>query len=250
MNEQIAGQENFSLPHDIVLLPSEGKFYKNKKKSVKVGYLTAVDENLIASLSSGDPVQMLLQLVRNKLYEPELSPSDMLEGDVEAVLIFLRNTAFGPEYNFTLIDPETGIEFNKTIILDDLNFVKPSVEPDSEGYLKTVLPKSNAEIKLKILTYGEYIEINKSQKKYSAFQVAPVVTSRLSKQIVEINGNRDINEINNFISRMPIMDSKYIKQFLSENEPRIDFNREFIAPSGKKVAARITFGAEFFRPFF
>ena len=28
MNEQIAGQENFSLPHDIVLLPSEGKFYK------------------------------------------------------------------------------------------------------------------------------------------------------------------------------------------------------------------------------
>ena len=31
MNEQIAGQENFSLPHDIVLLPSEGKFYKNKK---------------------------------------------------------------------------------------------------------------------------------------------------------------------------------------------------------------------------
>ena len=103
---------------------------------------------------------------------------------------------------------------------------------------------------MKILTYGESIEINKSQKKYSAFQVAPVVTSRLSKQIVEINGNRDINEINNFISRMPIMDSKYIKQFLDENEPRIDFNREFIAPSGKKVAARITFGAEFFRPFF
>ena len=43
MNEQIAGQENFSLPHDIVVLPSEGKYYKNKKKSVKVGYLTAVD---------------------------------------------------------------------------------------------------------------------------------------------------------------------------------------------------------------
>ena len=72
MNEQIAGQENFSLPHDIVVLPSEGKYYKNKKKSVKVGYLTAVDENLIVSLSTGEATQMMSQLIRNKLYEPEL----------------------------------------------------------------------------------------------------------------------------------------------------------------------------------
>lgn len=104
MNEQIAGQENFSLPHDIVVLPSEGKYYKNKKKSVKVGYLTAVDENLIVSLSTGEATQMMSQLIRNKLYEPELSPYDMLEGDIEAILIFLRNTSFGSEYNFTLID--------------------------------------------------------------------------------------------------------------------------------------------------
>jgi hypothetical protein len=34
-------QQNFTLPHDVVLLPSEGIFYKNKKKSIKGGYLTA-----------------------------------------------------------------------------------------------------------------------------------------------------------------------------------------------------------------
>ena len=42
-----AGTENFNLPHDVVPLPSGGIFYKNKKKSVKVGYLTANDENII-----------------------------------------------------------------------------------------------------------------------------------------------------------------------------------------------------------
>ena len=36
-----AGQAEFNLPHDVVSLPSEGVFYKSKKRSVKVGYLTA-----------------------------------------------------------------------------------------------------------------------------------------------------------------------------------------------------------------
>jgi hypothetical protein len=250
MNEQIAGQENFSLPHDIVVLPSEGKYYKNKKKSVKVGYLTAVDENLIVSLSTGEATQMMSQLIRNKLYEPELSPYDMLEGDIEAILIFLRNTSFGPEYNFTLIDPETGKEFSHSIVLDELTFIKPNVEPDSEGLLKTTLPKSNVEIKLKLLTYGELMDIDRATRKYVGGQVKPIVTNKLSKQIVEINGSRDANEITSFISKMPIMDSKYISKFILENEPRIDFNREIIAPSGKKVLTKIAFGAEFFRPFF
>jgi hypothetical protein len=49
---------------------------------------------------------------------------------------------------------------------------------------------------------------------------------------------------------MPIMDSKFIKNFLNTNEPRIDLNREVTAPSGKKVMVKIAFGAEFFRPFF
>jgi hypothetical protein len=42
-----AATENFTLPHDVVQLPSGGIFYKNEKKSVKVGYLTANDENIL-----------------------------------------------------------------------------------------------------------------------------------------------------------------------------------------------------------
>ena len=45
-----AGQAEFNLPHDVIQLPSQGKFYKSKKKSIKVGYLTAVDENILAEV--------------------------------------------------------------------------------------------------------------------------------------------------------------------------------------------------------
>jgi hypothetical protein len=44
-----AATENFNLPHDMVILPTGGIFYKSKKKSIKVGYLTANDENYLMS---------------------------------------------------------------------------------------------------------------------------------------------------------------------------------------------------------
>jgi hypothetical protein len=45
------GQMDFNLPHDVVQLPSRGLFYKSKKKSVKVGYLTASDENILSNIN-------------------------------------------------------------------------------------------------------------------------------------------------------------------------------------------------------
>lgn len=250
MNENIAGQDNFSLPHDVVLLPSQGKFYKNKKKSVKVGFLTASDENLLANVGKITGEQLLSQLIRNKLYEPELNPNDLLEGDIEAILLFLRNTSFGPEYNFSLTDPETGQPFKTSVVLDELNFIKSKIEPSSDGTFETKLPKTGSVIKLKPLTYGEKTEIEKMVDSYPQGMVAPKVTWRLMKQIIEVNGDQSKEVISKFIESMPIMDSKYITNFLSENEPRIDLMREITAPSGKKVNARVSFGAEFFRPFF
>jgi hypothetical protein len=189
-------------------------------------------------------------LVRNKLYEPDLNPFEMLEGDVEAVLIFLRNTAFGSEYIFNLVDPQTGNKFESIISLDELSFNKPETEPDENGYYRTKLPKSGAEVKLKLLSYGENNEIEKMAEEYPSHMIAPKVTLRLSKQIVELNGSTEKGDIFKFVEQMPIMDSKYISNFIRKNEPRIDLSREVTAPSGKKVNVRVTFGAEFFRPFF
>jgi hypothetical protein len=250
MNEYIAGQENFNLPHDVIMLPSQGKFYKNKKKSVKVGYLTASDENLLGNVGKLSGEQLVLRLVRNKLYEPELNPSEMLEGDIEAILLFLRNTSFGSEYKFTLTDPDTGNKFEKSVLLDELSFRKSEVEPDDNGHYLTKLPKSGHSVKLRPLSYGETTDLERMEEEYPSNMIAPKVTWRLAKQIVELNGNTDKGEIAKFIEQMPIMDSKYITNFLKTNEPRLDLNREVTAPSGKKVMVKIAFGAEFFRPFF
>jgi hypothetical protein len=245
-----AATENFSLPHDVISLPSGGIFYKSKKKSVKIGYLTASDENIIISSAFNNKDNFVLNLIRNKLYEHDLRPDELLEGDVEAILIFLRNTSFGSEYIVKVEDPETKKMFEVTIVLDELNIKQTNHKPNEEGLFVTRLPKTEVDVKLKLLTYSEVIELNKMADEYPQGRVAPRIQWRLQKQIVEINGERDKGYIAKFIEQLPIMDSKYIRTFLSDNQPSLDLTRQVKAPSGEIATFTIAFGVEFFRPFF
>jgi hypothetical protein len=251
INASQYGQMDFNLPHDIVELPSGGVFYKNKKKSVKVGYLTANDENLITSyFNSTSRENIVLGLIRAKLYEPDLRPEDLMYSDIEAILIFLRNTSFGSEYVLNPTDPATDKKFEFTVNLEQLYLKKPNYKPDENGLFTTTLPKTNRVVKLRPLTYAEDLEIVRMGEQYPAGRVAPKVNWRLLKQIVEVDGNTDKEMISKFIDTMPIGDSKYIRNFLNENEPGLDLIKTVNAPSGEKVTIPITFGVEFFRPFF
>ena len=249
MNESVQyGQMNFNLPHDVVPLPSKGKFYVNKKKSLKVGYLTASDENIL--LAQNNRENLMISLLRSKIYEPDMRPEDLLNGDVEAIMIYLRNTSFGPQYNFKTTDPETGKQFPVELMLTELYTKDIQVEPNEEGFYETVLPKAGSKVLLRPLTAGDSAEIDRIIDSYPAGRVAPRQTLRLSKMIVEIDGIRNKEELSKYIDNMPIMDSKYIKNFMIENEPRLDLRQTVIAPSGKEVVVDILFGVEFFRPFF
>jgi hypothetical protein len=49
---------------------------------------------------------------------------------------------------------------------------------------------------------------------------------------------------------MPISDSKFIRTYLNEQEPRLDLKKKVTTPSGEEIDVTIDFGVEFFRPFF
>jgi len=244
-------QMNFNLPHDVIQLPSGGIFYKSKKKSIKVGYLTAQDENL---LSNFDPKlsineSIVLPLLRRKIYEKDLKADELTDGDVESILLFLRNTSFGPEYTVGVKDPTTDQQFTTTIMLDELNIKKTTQKPNEDGLFTIKLPMSKSEVVLKMMTLGDRVSLEQEVRNYPFQAISPVVTSRLNKQIVSLNGDTDKLKIASFIESMPIADSKFIRRFVLDNEPKLDLTREVIAPSGERVMVDITFGVEFFRPF-
>ena len=239
------GQQNFTLPHDVVPLPSQGIFYKNKKKTIKVGYLTASDENILM----GGGTDLTTNLLRSKVYEPDVKVEDLIEGDVEAILIFLRNTAFGPELTMTVTDPVTKKQFQTNVMLDQLTIINGQ-QPNEDGTFIVNLPKSQSTIKIKPLTYGEILEIGKMAETYPQGRIVPRITWRLQKEIVEVDGSTDRAMIAKFVESMPIADSKYIRKFMDENEPRLDMRKTIMAPSGEKLTVNVGFGADFFRPFF
>jgi hypothetical protein len=239
------GQENFTLPHDVVQLPSQGIFYKNKKKSIKVGYLTASDENILM----GGANDLTMTLLRAKIYEPDIKVEELLEGDVEAILIFLRNTGFGPEITLNVTDPVTKKPFKSNVLLDQLNIINGQ-QPNEDGSFTTLLPKSQSTIKLKPLSYGEIIEIGKLAETYPQGRVVPKVTWRMQKEIIEVDGSTDKASIAKFVESMPISDSKFIRKFMNENEPRLDMTKTIIAPPGEKLTVNVGFGVDFFLPFF
>ena len=72
----------------------------------------------------------------------------------------------------------------------------------------------------------------------------------MNKQIVEANGVTDKSDIARFVDQMPIADSKYIKKFMDDNEPRLDLTRTVMTPSGEQLTVNVGFGVDFFRPFF
>lgn len=247
---RLQGQMNMDLPHDVVKLPSGGKFYTNKKSSLKVGYLTAQDENILMSPAMMQDENLIATLLKQKVYEPNFNVDELLDSDVQAILIFLRNTAFGPEYNITTTDPVTKKPFETQLLLDELQTEDPEIEPNERGYFELTLPSSGRKVECKLLNVGEQREIEKVSNSYPKGMVAPIATKRLEKQIMSLDGDDNKANISIFITQMPIQDSKYIRKMMSKAEPRINLDRQITAPSGEKVDVRINFGVEFFRPFF
>lgn len=249
MDEAIEyGQQNFALPHDVIKLPSKGIFYKPKKETLKVGYLTANDENILLSQNNRDGI--IKTLLRQKIYEPGFNVEQLIDCDVQAILIFLRNTAFGSDYNFVLNDPKTGSQFETTVLLDEIDYIEPKVTPDENGYFSYTLPKTGKNVLIKLLSIGEQQILDKITSNYPPGMIAPVVTKKLEAQIVELDGVSDKGQISQFITQMPITDSKSLRNFISECEPKLNLERKVMAPSGELVTVNVAFGVEFFRPFF
>ena len=239
-----------TIPYDVVSLPSQGIFYKNNKKSLKVSYLTAADENILTSPNLTDSGELMDTLLQNKIQDKDINVSELAECDKQAIFIFLRNTAFGPEYKFNLTDPATNKQFEHT---EDLSIIKTKdiiSEPDENGCFEFTLPMSGKKTKLKLLTPQDNNELSELEKSYQNLKVKPMATKRLEKSIVELDGDTDPMSLSVKIHTLPLKDAQEIKKFLASVEPGLDVSRTAIAPSGAEVKFTINFGLNFFRPFF
>ena len=101
---------------------------------------------------------MILDYILNeKLLSKEVDPMDLLEGDREAILLFLRATGYGNEYPITATDNESGKEFDTTVDLSQLKYKDFNLVGDSNGWFPFTLPVSGKEIKFRFPTHRDKV---------------------------------------------------------------------------------------------
>lgn len=239
-----------TVSYDVVELPSRGIYYANGKKSLRVAYLTAADENILTSLNLAQSNTMVDELLKRKILDRDINIQDLVDEDREAVLIFLRNTAFGTDYNVTLKDPKTGEDFKIVLDLSSLSFKNFNLKPDTNGEFPYYMEKSKTDVTFTFLNQKDEKELRDLEKNWKTSPVIPFVTKRLEKLIKSVNGNRDPMSIYRFIETLPIKDSQDFRKYVDNNKPGLNLIKTVKAPSGEDIQVNIGFGVEFFRPFY
>lgn len=149
---------------DVIPLPSKGEGYKEKIGKASVAYLTAYDENIIVSPNLYRSKKILDVILDRKLLSKEIQPMDLLEGDRDAIILFLRTSGYGNEYPITATDNITGKEFETTIDLSKLKFKEFNLKGDSNGWFSFNLPLSKKEVKFRFPTHKDVVLLEKMEE--------------------------------------------------------------------------------------
>jgi len=251
MDNNTYRDDSLSIPYDVIELPSQGLLYQNKQSTVKIEYLTTMDESILSSpnlLENGLFVDTLLE---RKVKDSEIHPKDMLMGDRMAILVFLRSTGYGPMYPINAFDPGTAKYFEVDVDLSALKIKKLTVKPDKESLFDYILPGTKKKVKFKLLTGTEYKKIDERDESYqkrSEGGHSNKVVYTLEEMIKSIDGETDAIKISSIIHRLPILDSRSFREYAASIEPGIDFNVTVRTPGGVSVDTFLTISRQFFWP--
>lgn len=147
--------------YDIIPLPSNGECYKNKQGRIAVSYLTAMDENIIVSPNLYRDNMVLDILLKEKIRDQEIDPDELLDGDRDAIILFLRSSAYGNMYSVTTTDPVTKKTFDAEIDLSKIKYKDFKLKGDENGWFDFELPISKDKVKFRFLTHKDYLNLTK-----------------------------------------------------------------------------------------
>ena len=189
----------FDFPTEIVDLPSKGKLYPTdhplSKGTVEIKYMTAREEDILASQNLIRKGVVLDKLFESVVVEEGLDIGDIFIGDKNAILLATRVLGYGKDYQVEVTDPFTGETQKETIDLSQIQIkeVDDSILSADNRYTVT-LPISKKEVVLKLLTHKDELDINaeiqalqRLQKKGSDV-VSQELSTRLRYIVQEVDG--------------------------------------------------------------
>lgn len=182
--------------YDVIPLPSKGKCYPvgNPLRCghVPVAYLTAADENIIVSPNVYRDGKLFDILLERKVLDKRINVNDLVSGDRDAIILWLRATSYGVEFPVSVTNPKTQKEYKLTIDLSQFKYNEFNLNSDDDG-LFTFMTENGDEIKFNFLTTLDEDKI----KKIISSQIVDnnrVEVLKSLRNIEQVIGNIDLSE--------------------------------------------------------
>jgi len=248
----------FEIPVESIPLPSKGITYPSDSplhncETVDVRAMTAREEDILTSRALIKKGTVISELIKSCLVDKRVDVSQLLSGDRNALMVALRVTGYGADYNVEADCPACGAKSKQTFNLSELELKPLDLDPVEPGtnLFETMLPVTKKKVRFKFLTGADEEEILTIQerKKKVGGMGDNVVTTRLQFSIVAVEGKTDKNLINSFIRSMPARDSLHLRNHIDKHEPGIDMTSHMDCPSCSETSeVRIPLGVTFFWP--
>lgn len=236
---------------DTVKLPSKGVFYRNKISEVVVEYLTSKDEDILTTPALIENNTLIDVLLKAKIKTKGIDVDELLGGDKNAILLFLRASSYGKNYDVNVTDPFSGNVFKATIDLTRLKYKEITQLPDENLCFSVELPMRKKWVKFRLISDREIKQIHRqaeTKKEATGQPFLELLSMRLKASIVSIDGKSDRAYINKFVDAMPALDSLTLRRKIDEVTPDVDYKYEFVSPAGYTFEANVTMGVDFFFP--
>ena len=183
-----------SIQYDVIQLPSNGQCYRNKMDRLPVAYLTAYDENIIMSPNLYKDGLVIDFLLKNKIVNKEINVDDLVSGDVDAIVLFLRATSYGPEFPIVVNDPETGEQIDTTVDLTTLKPKEFKLIGDENGWFEYTTPIKKDVIKFRYMTRKQEKQLRKATELENYGTKAHMLDTERETLLASLIGDNNISE--------------------------------------------------------
>lgn len=246
------------IPAESVPLPSRGVIYDPagplfNKETVDIKPMTAKEEDILTSRALIKKGTVLSKLIHSCLIDKSIDPDSLISGDRNALLVSLRITGYGADYDVEVECPECGERSKQSFDLSSLKIKRLEIEPVSQGenMFEVQLPVTKKVVRVKFLTGKDETEmmITAERKKKAGINSESSVTDRLMQSIISVDGITDKNKLSFFVKNIPARDSLVLRKFLDNYEPGVDMKSWMSCPScHEQSEVGLPMGASFFWP--
>ena len=219
------------IPVDAVPLPSKGKVYPvdhplHGADQVEYRAMTAKEEDILMSPAYLKKGTVITELIKSCLTNPDIDVNSLLSGDRNALMIAIRSSGYGRDYNPVYVCPNCEFKNEMTIDLSELGIKPLNLDPvnPGENLFAFTLPNTGKTVVFRFLTGKEEEEIiaEVEMKKKKGLLNSNIVTARLQRSIVAVNNSADRSFVSKFVQYMPAKDSLALREYIDEHEPGVD----------------------------